>query len=113
MWTPRAPWSQSSLDEEVRTFPTEFGHSTSVVTTDAPDVRALGRDVVVASAWRLLAKLDFKRAPDGRLVLIEANPNDLASGKSLALEQVGICRPWYIEISSDCHGRRSVRPAPA
>ncbi len=59
---------------EIRTLPIHFGHSTAVVTTDAPDVRDLGRLVVGSLSLRGPAKLDFKRAPDGGLHLLEVNP---------------------------------------
>jgi D-aspartate ligase len=59
---------------EVRTYPRRFGHSTAVITTDAPDVLALGRDLVDRVGLRGVAKFDFKRAPDGTLFLLEINP---------------------------------------
>jgi predicted ATP-grasp superfamily ATP-dependent carboligase len=59
---------------ELRTYPAEFGHSTSVMTTDAADVRALGRLLTERLGLSGVAKLDFKRAPDGRLFLLEVNP---------------------------------------
>ena len=59
---------------EIRTHPIHFGHSTAVVTTDARDVRDLGRQVVSALALRGAAKVDFKRAPDDGLHLLEVNP---------------------------------------
>lgn len=59
---------------EVRTFPRTFGHSTAVETTDAADVRALGRALVERLDLRGVAKLDFKRGPDRQLHLLEINP---------------------------------------
>jgi D-aspartate ligase len=41
---------------------------------DLPDVTALGREVVGKLGLRGVAKLDFKRAPDGQLFLFEVNP---------------------------------------
>src|SRR4051812_11061382 len=58
---------------KLRTWPARFGASTALVTTDAPDLRALGRDVVAAIGVRGPLKLDFKRAPDGELWLLEVN----------------------------------------
>jgi predicted ATP-grasp superfamily ATP-dependent carboligase/LmbE family N-acetylglucosaminyl deacetylase len=58
---------------KVRTYPLEMGHSTSVATSDAPDVARLGREVVEALDLRGVAKLDFKRDDDGRLWLLEIN----------------------------------------
>ena len=58
---------------KLRTYPTQFGHSTALVTTDAADVRALGRELIERLGFRGVAKLDFKRAADGRLHLLEVN----------------------------------------
>ena len=59
---------------KIRTAPPEFGMTTSLEITDTPDVAAAGRDVVERLGFRGVAKLDFKRAPDGRLHLLEVNP---------------------------------------
>jgi D-aspartate ligase len=59
---------------KIRTAPPEFGMTTSLETTDAPDVAAAGRDAVERIGFRGVAKLDFKRAPDGSLHLLEVNP---------------------------------------
>ncbi len=59
---------------KIRTWPPEYGDSTALVITDAPDVTALGRELVGRLELRGVAKLDFKRAPDGRLYLLEVNP---------------------------------------
>ena len=59
---------------KLRTYPTAYGHSTAVEITDAPDVRELGRALVDRLGLHGVAKFDFKRAPDGRLLLLEVNP---------------------------------------
>jgi D-aspartate ligase len=59
---------------KIRTFPVSCGYSTALTTTAAADVSALGRDLVGRLALRGVAKFDFKRAPDGRLFLLEVNP---------------------------------------
>lgn len=59
---------------KIRTYPVEYGSSSALVTTDAQDVAALGRDVVRRLNLRGVAKLDFKRAPNGSLLLLEVNP---------------------------------------
>ena len=59
---------------KIRTYPREYGDSTALITTDQPDVAALGRDLVKRLQLRGVAKFDFKRAPDGRLYLLEVNP---------------------------------------
>lgn len=59
---------------KLRTFPLEYGDSTALVTTTAPDVLALGRDLVQRIGLRGVAKFDFKRSADGTLFLLEINP---------------------------------------
>ena len=59
---------------KIRTLPRTNGYSTAVELTRAPDVAALGRDIVLGLDVRGVAKFDFKRGPDGRLHLLEINP---------------------------------------
>ena len=59
---------------KIRTRPVRFGYTTALSITDAEDVRVLGRQVVVALDLRGVAKLDFKRTPEGSLRLLEVNP---------------------------------------
>ena len=59
---------------KIRTNPVACGHSCALELTDAADVVALGRDLVGRMDLRGVAKFDFKRAPDGRLFLLEVNP---------------------------------------
>jgi predicted ATP-grasp superfamily ATP-dependent carboligase len=59
---------------KLRTWPSHFGASTALVTTDAADVRELGRSVVERLGLRGPLKADFKRGPDGELWLLEVNP---------------------------------------
>jgi predicted ATP-grasp superfamily ATP-dependent carboligase len=59
---------------KIRTYPTNFGDSTALEITDAPDVAELGNDIVRRLRLRGVAKLDFKRGPDGTLHLLEINP---------------------------------------
>ena len=59
---------------KVRTLPSEFGQTTALETTDQGDVRDAGRHCLQALGLRGVAKVDFKRAPSGELVLLEVNP---------------------------------------
>lgn len=59
---------------KIRTWPREHGFTTALEITDTADVRDLGRDVLGAVGLRGVAKIDFKRDPDGRLHLLEINP---------------------------------------
>ena len=58
---------------KIRTRPLEFGASASLVTTDEPDVAAVGRELVERLGLRGAVKFDLKRAADGRLWLLEVN----------------------------------------
>ncbi len=59
---------------KIRTYPVDFGESTALETTAAGDVRELGRDTVAKLGFRGVAKIDFKRTPDGGLRVLEINP---------------------------------------
>lgn len=59
---------------KLRTFPPEFGDTTALSTTQAPDVAGLGLEVLRRVELTGVAKVDFKRGPDGRLWLFEVNP---------------------------------------
>ena len=59
---------------KIRTGPAELGHSTALETTHAPDVAALGREVIDRFGVRGVAKVDFKRDTVGNLRLLEVNP---------------------------------------
>jgi D-aspartate ligase len=59
---------------KIRTFPVRFGHTTALEITDADDVRREGRGIVERLELTGVAKLDFKRDPQGKLHLLEINP---------------------------------------
>lgn len=59
---------------KLRTYPLGYGYSTALEISDAPDVVALGRELVERVGLRGVAKVDFKRDDDGRLYLLEVNP---------------------------------------
>jgi D-aspartate ligase len=58
---------------KIRTLPASFGHSTAIEITDTPDVEVLGRKLIRELGLQGVAKLDFKRGPDGILYLLEVN----------------------------------------
>jgi D-aspartate ligase len=90
---------------KVRTEPREFGMTTSLETTDEPDVVAAGRDVVDRIGFRGVAKLDFKRAPDGTLHLLEINPRFTLWAHAGAIAGVNIPAVVYADLTG--------RPRPA
>jgi predicted ATP-grasp superfamily ATP-dependent carboligase len=59
---------------KLRTFPTRYGHSSALELSEASDVDEIGREVVARLGLCGVAKVDFKRGPDGRLWLLEVNP---------------------------------------
>ncbi len=60
--------------QKVRTRPVEYGHTTALTITAAADVAGLGRQITSRLGVHGVVKLDFKRAPDGALLLLEVNP---------------------------------------
>ncbi len=59
---------------KLRTYPRRYGYSTAVTITQSEEVTALGREISRRLGLRGVAKLDFKRDPDGPLRLLEINP---------------------------------------
>jgi predicted ATP-grasp superfamily ATP-dependent carboligase len=59
---------------KIRTLPRRYGESSAVEITASADVHDLGRWVLERLALTGPVKMDFKRAPDGRLLLLEVNP---------------------------------------
>jgi D-aspartate ligase len=59
---------------KIRTYPVNYGHTTALEITDVEDVRRCGRAIVEKLALTGVAKLDFKRDPQGQLRLLEINP---------------------------------------
>ena len=59
---------------KIRTYPAAYGHTTALTITNTRDVADLGRALTRQLNLQGVAKFDFKRAPDGRLYLLEVNP---------------------------------------
>jgi predicted ATP-grasp superfamily ATP-dependent carboligase len=59
---------------KLRTDPPEFGDTTALAIGRRPDVIREGRTLVARLALRGVVKVDYKRDPEGRLFLLEANP---------------------------------------
>jgi D-aspartate ligase len=59
---------------KLRTYPRSYGFSTAITITDDAELRALGRRITLGLELRGVAKLDFKRGPDGTPKLLEVNP---------------------------------------
>jgi D-aspartate ligase len=59
---------------KIRTKPSTFGFSTALEITNEADVMNQGRALVQRLNLRGVAKVDFKRAPDDKLYVLEINP---------------------------------------
>jgi D-aspartate ligase len=59
---------------KIRTHPSCYGHTTALEISSAADVRGQGRAIVERLGLTGVAKLDFKRDPQGKLHLLEINP---------------------------------------
>jgi len=102
---------------KIRTYPAAYGHSTALTVTDirgqAADVAALGRDVATRIGLRGVAKFDFKRAPDGRLFLLEINPRFNLWHHLGAVAGVNLPALVYADLTGRERPRRAVaRPGP-
>ena len=104
--------------KKIRTYPLSYGHTTALEITDAADVRRVGRDIVERLQLTGVAKLDFKRDPQGNLRLLEVNPRfqSLASPGRARRRQhsgFGLCRSHRIAAAgrSAPESRRAMVPA--
>ncbi|CAN5363740.1 hypothetical protein BH20ACT22_BH20ACT22_15570 [soil metagenome] len=64
----------SFTGRKIRTYPKGYGHSTALEITASAEVASLGADLIQRLDLRGVAKLDFKRSPEGTLYLLEVNP---------------------------------------
>jgi predicted ATP-grasp superfamily ATP-dependent carboligase len=102
---------------KLRTHPLEYGQTTALRITQIEDVRRIGQDVVARLKLSGVVKVDFKRDPQGRLVLLEVNPRftlwnyaGALAGVNLPLfvhaDLVGLPRPPSHEVRDEatwCH----------
>ncbi|MGA9322528.1 MAG: GNAT family N-acetyltransferase [Xanthobacteraceae bacterium] len=93
--------------KKIRTYPLSYGHTTALEITDAADVRRIGRDIVERLQLTGVAKLDFKRDPQGNLRLLEVNPRFNLWHHPAALAGVNIPALVYADLTG------SPRPAAA
>jgi predicted ATP-grasp superfamily ATP-dependent carboligase len=59
---------------KIRTYPSKFGHTTALTVSADRQVADVGRTILQRLDFSGVAKLDFKRGPDGQLHLLEINP---------------------------------------
>ena len=91
---------------KLRTWPESFGGSTALVTTDAADVREVGRVAVERLGLTGPLKVDLKRDPDGRLWLLEVNPRFTLWAHLGAVAGVNLPALAYADLTG-----REARPA--
>jgi D-aspartate ligase len=94
---------------KLRTYPATFGDSTALITTDAEDVAALGRQIVTRLRLRGVAKLDFKRDAAGALALLEINPRFTLWHHLGARAGLNIPALVYHELAGSAPPRETVR----
>jgi D-aspartate ligase len=85
--------------KKIRTYPLSYGHTTALEITDAADVRRIGRDIVERLQLTGVAKLDFKRDPQGNLRLLEVNPRFNLWHHPAALAGVNIPALVYADLT--------------
>lgn len=96
---------------KIRTYPTEYGMSSALMTTVDPPLLANGRDIVQRLGLRGPAKLDFKRTRAGRTVLLEVNPRYTLWVHPGALAGVNLTALAYADLTGSAYP--PIRPARA
>ena len=96
---------------KIRTYPREFGHTSALEITDTADVLELGREVMRKLDLRGVAKVDFKRASDGALHLLEVNPRFNLWHSAGAEAGVNLPAAVYADLTGSA--RPALRPARA
>lgn len=96
---------------KIRTRPSRYGHSTAVEITGAQDVADLGQAVLSSLDFTGVAKLDFKRAADGSLHLLEINPRFTLWHHVAALAGMNLPAAVYADLTG--RPRPVLRPARA
>jgi predicted ATP-grasp superfamily ATP-dependent carboligase len=84
---------------KIRTLPLAHGHTTALTITDTPDVIEQGRELVRMLGLRGVAKVDFKRAPNGDLYVLEVNPRFHLWHHAGALAGVNIPALVYADLT--------------
>jgi len=84
---------------KIRTHPAEFGRSTALETIADPTVLDTGRSIVGQLGLSGVAKLDFKRDAEGRLLLLEVNPRYSLWAHLGALAGVNLPALAYMDLS--------------
>ncbi|GAA4864507.1 ATP-grasp domain-containing protein [Actinomycetospora straminea] len=98
---------------KLRTTPRPFGHTSALQITDEPDVAHAGLDVVRRLDLRGVAKLDFKRAPDGRLFLLEINARFNLWHHAGACAGVNLPALVYADLTGQERPPVAAHPSPA
>ena len=109
---------------KIRTQPAHYGHTSALEITDVDDVRGAGRTIVEQLGLTGVAKLDFKRDPQGNLRLLEINPRfnlwhhpGAVAGVNIPAlvyaDLVGLPRPPVARAQAGVHWCRAWKDLPA
>jgi D-aspartate ligase len=93
---------------KIRTFPANFGDSSALEITTAPELLELGRDLTQRLKLRGVAKFDFKRKPGGGFALLEVNARFTLWHHPAALAGMNVPGLVYDDLA----GRRCAEPVP-
>lgn len=99
----------SFTGRKIRTYPKGYGHSTALEITASAEVASLGADLIQRLDLRGVAKLDFKRSPEGGLYLLEVNPRFSLWHHPGA--EAGVNLPALVYDDMVARTRRSTGPA--
>jgi len=99
----------SFTGRKIRTYPKGYGHSTALEITASAEVASLGADLIQRLDLRGVAKLDFKRSPEGTLYLLEVNPRFSLWHHPGA--EAGVNLPALVYDDMVARTRRSTGPA--
>lgn len=99
----------SFTGRKIRTYPKGYGHSTALEITSSAEVSSLGTELIHRLDLRGVAKLDFKRSPDGTLFLLEVNPRFSLWHHPGA--RAGVNLPALVYDDMVARTRRSIGPA--
>ncbi len=102
----------SFTGKKIRTYPKGYGHSTALEITHSTEMESLGAELIQRLDLRGVAKLDFKRSPDGALHLLEVNPRFSLWHHPGAEAGVNLPALVYDDLVTGAGGvRRSTGPA--
>lgn len=98
--------------KKIRTYPVSCGFTTALAITDVPDVLNMGRKLTERLDLRGIAKFDFKRSPDGELLLFEINARTSLWNHPGARAGVNIPAAVYADLTGRPRPTIAAHPRP-